>query len=194
MSAGGCDTVSRIYRFCPFRPAGLCATIFSVTAQGDEKDPLVDTADLPFPMAEPLTPDRGVVITPLGALEEAEPDVLNRLATTRRELSALVALTVGSVLLSYLGLVIGGVLVGVSKVWVSRDKLLTLFGLPLVTVFGGIVLTWLQATRLNPAADTGDRLARAGEWLWATFLGLPVVVGWIAALYLGWRLLRPLRS
>jgi hypothetical protein len=184
----------------PVEPAGGPK---AVSAGGDPpgdsrsavgRAPLVDTADLPFRVSEPAAADPAHLVVSTNPLAEAEPDVLNRLSDRRRELFALLALSVGTVLLSYAGLVVGCVLVGTSKLWAGRDKLLTLFALPLLTLFGGIVLTWLQATRLDPAVETGDRLARAGEWLWATLLALPIVVGWIAALYLGYQLLRAMRD
>jgi hypothetical protein len=150
-----------------------------------------DTADLPFRVTGPVAPDADPLVAAISPLAEAEPDLLSRLSRRRREVFALLALTLGTVLLSHAGLILGGVLVGTSKLWVARDKLITLFALPLVALFGGIVLTWLQATRLDPAAATGERLEHAGEWLWGMFLALPIVVGWSAGLYLGYRLLRP---
>jgi len=133
---------------------------------------------------------------------EAEPGLLNRLGACRRELFALLALTGGTLLaltagtplLAHVGLVVGGVLVGTSGLWAVRDKLLTMLTVPLVTLLGGVVLSWLQATRLGPDAQIGDRLERAAEWLWATFFALPLVIGWTVALYLGFRLMRALRD
>jgi hypothetical protein len=154
-------------------------------------------AELPYSSA----PDPAIAPPPDATLDiphvwlsdpagEQGPDLLSKMGERRLEISALVALTVGTLLLSYLGFVVGIGLVALSRLWDLRDKLLTMLVLPGTTLFGGIVLSWFRATRIDPVADMGLRIGRALDGITMTILALPLMVGWLAAAYLGYLLAR----
>jgi len=170
-----------------------------------------DTAELPFrgvdlafltaahaapapdpPAAHAVQPGPADVahIWRLDPMAEQGPDLLSRLSERRLEIVALLGLTAGATLLSYLGLLLGFGLVAMSRLWDLRDKLLTLLVLPAATVFGGVVLAWLRATRIDPVADPSLRLDRAVDGITMTALALPLLVGWLGAAYLGYLLIR----
>jgi len=123
-------------------------------------------------------------------MAEEGPDLLSRLGERRLEIGALLALTLGSLLLSFLGWLVGLLLVALSRFWDPRDKLLTILVLPGTTLFGGVLLSWLRATRIDPVADTSLRLERAMDGITMTVVALPVMVGWLAAAYLGYLVFR----
>jgi hypothetical protein len=123
-------------------------------------------------------------------MAEGRPDVLSRLSERRLEIAAVLALSVGTLLASVTGFALGLALVTLSRFWDPRDKLLTVLVLPGMTVFGGVVLSWLRATRIHPVADIGLRLDRAMDTFVMTLAALPLLVGWLAAAYLGYLVVR----
>jgi hypothetical protein len=155
-----------------------------------------DTAELPFrivdldPRIVPLHPAVTPHVWRSDPMAEGAPDLLSRLGERRLEITALLGLTLGSLVLSYLGLVLGLGVVALCRFWDLPDKLLAMLALPAATLFGGIVLSWLRATRIDPVADPSERLGRALDGVVMTVLGLPLMVGWLAAAYLGYLLVR----
>jgi hypothetical protein len=158
-----------------------------------------DTAELPFviqdvpdpqPVSVAALPSRIRQVWLSDPMAEGRPDVLSRLSERRLEVAALLALSVGTLLASATGFVLGLALVTLSRFWDSRDKLLTVLVLPGTTVFGGVVLSWLRATRIQPVADVSLRLDRAMDTFVMTLAALPLLVGWLAAAYLGYLVVR----
>jgi hypothetical protein len=136
--------------------------------------------------AAPPIPSGGPQVWRLDPMVERGPDLLSRFGERRLEMVALAALTAGTLLLSFVGLVLGLVLVTLSRFWDLRDKLVMVLVLPAGTIFGGIVLAWLRATRIDPVPDTGLRLDRALDTIAMTVQAMPLLVGWLAAAYLGY--------
>jgi hypothetical protein len=166
-----------------------------------------DTAELPFVIRDVSEPPRDSYPRPealsVAALPsrirhvwlsdpmaEGRPDVLSKLSERRLEIAALLALSVGTLLASAAGFTLGLALVTLSRFWDLRDKLLTVLVLPGMTVFGGVVLSWLRATRIHPVADISLRLDRAMDTFVMTLAALPLLVGWLAAAYLGYLVVR----
>jgi hypothetical protein len=163
-----------------------------------------DTAELPFvirdvseprdsypkPLSVAALPSRIRQVWLSDPMAEGRPDVLSRLSERRLEIAALLALSVGTLLASATGFALGLALVTLSRFWDPRDKLLTVLVLPGMTVFGGVVLSWLRATRIHPVPDIGLRLDRAMDTFVMTLAALPLLVGWLAAAYLGYLVVR----
>jgi hypothetical protein len=157
-----------------------------------------DTAELPLRIqdlelaaaAPPAVPSAIPQLWLSDPTAERGPDLLSRLGERRLEISALLMLSLGTLLLSFLGLLAGLALVALSGFWDLRDKLLAMLVLPGTTLFGGIVLSWLRATRIDPVADISLRLDRAMDGITMTVLALPLMVGWLAAAYLGYVVIR----
>jgi hypothetical protein len=147
------------------------------------------TAGPPAPSAPPAPPGDSQVWL-LDPMAERGPDLLSRLGERRLEVVALLALTAGTMLFSFAGLLLGFVLLTLSRLWDLRDKLLTVLVLPGATVFGGIVLAWLRATRIDPVPEAGQRLDRALDSMATTVQAIPLLVGWLAAAYLTYLLVR----
>jgi hypothetical protein len=106
----------------------------------------------------------------------------------KRELLALALLVVGAIIPSFIVLVVGYLVAVSSKVWSQADKRFAIIGVPVMTMAVLGTALWLRAT----GRVGGGRLTEANLTDTVTgYLGtLPRAIGLIAALYLGWRLLR----
>ncbi len=123
---------------------------------------------------------------------EAAPDAVSSLGSVKFEVATIVALAVLPSVLGWPGFLAALVLILCSRFWAGRVKIVSTLGFLVAGVFFSIVGAWLRATRLEESDVTATRLATAGHALVRSLQLMPVGVGWVAALYLSWALLRDL--
>jgi hypothetical protein len=174
--------------------------------RGDEDAPAPsdpdDDADrtAPFPPLFAQTDPQLVLPADLGSVRpapahvDAGPDLLTSFTGVKLEIAALAALAVAPSVLGLVGFAIAVVLVALSRFWPVREKVAVTLGFTLAGVLLSVLAAWLSATRLQESGDPGTRLATAGHSLAHSLHALPAAVGWIAALYLGYVLVRDLNE
>jgi hypothetical protein len=109
------------------------------------------------------------------------------------EIGALLFYTIGSFLLSYLGLFIAVALTLPSKVWNYRDKAVAFVIIPALTLGIGVFIVWVTEAR-DRSGTTDERFDRARGALGDFFSYWPWVAGFLSAGYLLLRLLAARRN
>lgn len=104
------------------------------------------------------------------------------------EVAALIAYTVGSLLMSYVGLLVGAVLTLFSRRWDERDKAVAIVLAPALTLGVGMFVVWISEGR-DRSGSTSERFERVWTALGDVFDKMPLVAGALAAIYLLYRLL-----
>ena len=114
------------------------------------------------------------------------------LAGNALELLALAVLVLAPPVLGWTGLLAALVLVAASRFWGARAKAVAVLGAVVAAVLFGVVVAWLRATQVSEAESSRARMSTAGRALADTFGALPTGIGWFAAAYLGYLLVRTL--
>jgi hypothetical protein len=158
-----------------------------------ERSAEADTAPFPPLLADTdphlvLPPD--LRVRPAPAHVDAGPDLLTSVMRVKLELAALVALVVGPTVLGLPGLALALGLVAVARFWTLPQKVAATAGIAAAGLLLAVVGAWLRATQLQESHDPGTRIATAGQSLAESMHTLPAAVCWVAAIYLGYVLVR----
>lgn len=127
--------------------------------------------------------------------EDAATDPLVVVRTYVLEVGALLLYTLGTIIVSYLGFLLGAALTVFSKVWNDREKGFAIVAIPALVLGGGMFVVWLDEGR-DRAGTTAERFERVTGALGDLFYAWPLVSGFLTAIYLLYRLLvaqRPTR-
>lgn len=151
-----------------------------------------DAEDEDDPRHEAVLATRPPAAPEAGELARPRRDLAGALPAVRLEVLALVVLALAPSVLGLPGLLAGLGLVAASRFWSSAAKLAASFGMTALALLFSVVVAWLRATQVSEAEGSRTRISIAWHALADSVAALPVGVGWLAATYLGYVLVRRL--